>query len=126
MEHTGGSVVNIGRIHSKLTKPGFLSYATSKSALTGLTQSLAVDLGARIRVNEIQPAATDTEMLRKGFKNDPAAYDRLKGYHPLQCIASPDNIASAVIFLLSDKSSFISGSILSVDGAIGCRLHDPS
>ena len=72
-----GSVVNIGSIHSRLTKPSFISYATSKAALLGLTRSLAVDLGGRIRINIIQPGATDTDMLRAGFRDNEVAYGRL-------------------------------------------------
>lgn len=125
LENAKGSVVNIGSIHTKLTKPGFISYASSKSALAGLTRSLAVDLGKRVRINSIQPAATETEMLVAGFSKNKSAYDSLKDYHPLKRLAFPSEIASAALFLVSDKSGFISGSTLSIDGGIGCRLHDP-
>ena len=60
LEHLGaasGSVVNIASVHATLTKPNFVCYATSKAALAGLTRSMAVELGARVRVNAVCPAA---------------------------------------------------------------------
>jgi len=120
-----GSIVNIGSIHSKLTKPGFISYATSKAALLGLTQSMSVDCGQYVRVNAIQPAATATEMLLEGFKDSPEAYETLKAFHPTNTIASPSEIAEAVFFVISDQCLFMNGSVLDINGGIGARLHDP-
>lgn len=120
-----GSVVNIGSIHSKLTKPSFVSYATSKAALSGLTRSLAIDLGGRIRINIIEPGATDTEMLRAGFRDNETAYAKLKDYHPAGRLADPDEIAAAALFLVSDQSAFITGATLDISGGIAVRLHDP-
>jgi len=120
-----GSIVNIGSIHAKLTKPEFISYATSKTAILGLTQSMAVDCGKYVRVNAIQPAATATEMLLDGFKNNSAAFNTLKSFHPTNSIAAPDEIAQAVLFLISDQCQFMNGSILDIHGGIGARLHDP-
>ncbi|MBV7260588.1 SDR family oxidoreductase [Photobacterium sp. WH24] len=120
-----GSIVNIGSIHSKLTKPGFVSYATSKTALLGLTQALAVDSGHVIRVNAIQPAATATEMLLDGFKENPDAFEILKGFHPTRTIATPSEIAEAVKFVISDSCQFLNGSVIDINGGIGSRLHDP-
>jgi NAD(P)-dependent dehydrogenase (short-subunit alcohol dehydrogenase family) len=125
LESNHGSVVNIGSIHAKLTKPEFVSYATSKAALIGLTQSMAVDCGSRIRVNAIQPAATATEMLLAGFKDKPEAFSALKHFHPTKTIAEPLEIAKAVAFLLSDSIPFANGTVLDINGGIGHRLHDP-
>lgn len=125
LKNNKGSIVNIGSIHSKLTKPSFISYATSKSALLGLTQSLAVDCGEYIRVNAIQPAATATEMLLDGFKNSPEAFVALKAYHPTNSIAAPSEIGEAVTFIISECCQFLNGSVLDINGGIGARLHDP-
>lgn len=122
-----GAVVNIGSIHARLTKPGFVSYATSKSALRGLTQALAVDLGAQgIRINAIEPAALNTEMLRDGFRHQPDAIKELQAYHPAGRIGEPKEVAKIVVFLLSAQCQFMTGSVLSADGAISVRLHDPN
>lgn len=120
-----GAIVNVGSIHSKLTKPGFISYATSKTALLGLTQAMAVDIGEFVRVNAIQPAATATEMLLDGFKESPEAYTELKAFHPTKTIATPEEIAEAVFFLSSERCQFMNGSVLDINGGIGARLHDP-
>lgn len=125
LKRSHGSIVNIGSIHSKLTKPGFISYATSKTALLGLTQSLAVDGGEHVRVNAIQPAATATEMLLDGFKDNHEAFLELKSFHPTNSIATPEEIAEAVLFLISDQCPFLNGAVLDVNGGIGSRLHDP-
>ncbi len=121
----GGSIVNIGSIHAILTKPAFISYATSKAALQGLTRALAVDLGGQVRVNAVQPAATDTEMLREGFRGNTAGLALLEKYHPAGRLATPEEIAAMVVFLVSDECGFMTGSIINIDGGIGARLHDP-
>lgn len=125
LERARGSVVNVSSVHASLTKPGFAAYATSKAALLGLTRSLAVDLGSRVRVNCILPAATDTPMLRAGFEGNPSGYAALAAMHPNGRIATPDEVARVAVFLASADASAVTGAALSVDGAIGGRLHDP-
>jgi NAD(P)-dependent dehydrogenase (short-subunit alcohol dehydrogenase family) len=120
-----GCVVNIVSIHATLTKPGFAAYATSKAALAGLTRSLAVELGTRVRVNAIAPAAVDTPMLREGFAGRPHLLDSLGHAHPIGRIATAEEIATAAAFLASDQAEFITGTVLHVDGGISARLHDP-
>lgn len=120
-----GSIINIGSIHAKLTKPGFIAYATSKAALLGLTQAMAVDFGKDVRVNIIQPAAVSTDMLVNGFKENPEGLKQLESYHPSDCIGSPDEVAKLAIFLASEECHFINGATLDINGAIGARLHDP-
>ncbi|KOR31966.1 hypothetical protein TI05_10285 [Achromatium sp. WMS3] len=126
LEKSKGTIINIGSIHAKLTKPRFVSYATSKAALLGLTQAMAVDLGSKkIRVNIIQPAATATEMLIAGFEGKKDSLKELEQYHPIGRIAEPKEIAELAVFLVSDKAKFISGSAIGIDGGIGGRLYDP-
>lgn len=126
LKKSNGSIVNIGSIHSKLTKPEFISYATSKAALLGLTQAMAVDAGANIRVNIIQPAATATDMLVAGFDGNTESLNKLKAYHPTNSIGTPFEVANAVAFLLSDCCHFMNGASLDINGGIAVRLHDPS
>lgn len=125
LELANGCVINIGSIHAVATKPGFVAYATSKAALAGLTRALAVDLGSRVRVNCLNPAATATPMLLAGFQGQPEKLDELAEMHPLGRIAEPVEIARAAVFLASANASFITGATLQVDGGIGARLHDP-
>ena len=125
LERAGGSVVNIGSVHAAATKPGFVCYATSKAALVGLTRALAVDLGGRVRVNAINPAAVATPMLLEGFKGKNSQFATLGGMHPVGRIAVPAEIAQAAIFLASPHAAFVTGAAFDVDGGILSRLHDP-
>jgi NAD(P)-dependent dehydrogenase (short-subunit alcohol dehydrogenase family) len=124
LERGCGSIVNVASVHANLTKPGFVAYATSKAALVGLSRSLAVDLGRRVRVNAVLPAATATPMLTAAL---PGAgdLDALGAVHPLGRIAQPEEVAAAVVYLASEAASFITGAVLAVDGGVGARLHDP-
>ena len=126
LERASGSVVNVSSVHATATKPGFVAYATSKSALVGLTRSLAVDLGPRVRVNCVLPAATDTAMLRAGFQGEPGRLEALGAMHPIGRIATPDEVAHVVVFLASDAARVITGAAVAIDGGIGGRLHDPA
>ena len=125
LEDANGAIVNISSIHEKLTKPGFVAYATSKSALSGLTRSMAVDLGPRIRVNAICPAAIQTSMLEAGFSGRPQQFAALHQSHPAGRIGMPDEVANIARYLVADAPEFLTGSCLGLDGAIAGRLHDP-
>lgn len=126
LEAAGGSIVNIGSVHSRLTKPEFVAYATSKAGLRGLTQALAVDTGSRVRVNIIEPAAIATPMLIEGFTGHPDGISQLERYHPVSRIGQPADVASIAVFLASDQARFLNGATVNLDGGIGSRLHDPS
>ncbi len=120
-----GSVINIGSIHARLTKPGFTAYATSKAALAGFTRSLAVEVGSDVRINAIEPAAIDTPMLRDGFRTAPQMLQALHVHHPAARIGTPQEVAELALFLASDQANFVNGATISMDGGIGGRLHDP-
>jgi NAD(P)-dependent dehydrogenase (short-subunit alcohol dehydrogenase family) len=126
LEQASGSVVNVASIHAQLTKPGFVCYATSKAALVGLTKSMAVDLGPRVRVNAICPAAVETPMLLAGFEGQPEALEELLAKHPLKTIGKPKEIAEVALFLVSPRSSFMTGEIVGISGGIAARLNDPN
>ncbi|WP_421827539.1 SDR family NAD(P)-dependent oxidoreductase [Larkinella sp.] len=124
LEDVNGSIINIGSIHQQLTKRRFISYATSKSALIGLTRALAVDLEGRVRVNAISPAAIETDMLLAGFDGNQGALDELRKIHPVQRIGRPQDVATMALFLASENSGFIHGANLSLDGGISSVLKD--
>ncbi|MEM1218327.1 MAG: SDR family oxidoreductase [Bacteroidota bacterium] len=124
LEDRQGSIINIGSIHQQLTKPEFISYATSKSALVGLTKAMAVDLEGRVRVNAISPAAIETDMLRAGFDNDESAIDELRRLHPVQRIGYPDDVAKLALFLASENNGFVHGANFHLDGGISSVLKD--
>jgi len=121
-----GSIVNIGSIHSKLTKPRFCAYSTSKAALSGLTRALALEFSGEVNVNVILPGATRTAMLLAGFREQPEKYQELESFQPVGRIAEPEEIAHLALFLCSEHARFITGSDFPIDGGIGACLHDPA
>lgn len=120
-----GSVVNISSIHATQTKERFVTYATTKGALSSLTRNLAVDLKDRIRINAIEPAAVGTEMLRAGFEGDQGKLAELEATHPISRIARPEEIAQLTVFLCSQKARFVHGACISASGGIAGSLNDP-
>jgi len=125
LESSKGSIINISSIHQVLTKPGFTAYATSKAALSGLVRAMAVDLGGRVRVNAIAPAATSTPMLLAGFEGKEALFEQLSNMHPLGRISTPEEVAKVALFLSSGNAGSITGAVINVDCGISGRLHDP-
>jgi len=124
LEESKGSIINIGSIHERLTKKRFISYATSKSALIGLTRAMAVDLEGRVRVNAVSPAAIETKMLLEGFDNNEEKVKELEALHPVQRIGYPEDVAKLVLFLASENNGFIHGANISLDGGISSVLKD--
>lgn len=93
--------------------PGMAAYAASKAGLIGLTQALATEHGAAgIRVNALLPGGTKTAMAG----DDPDVLRYVEGLHALKRMAEPEEIARAALFMVSDQSSFVTGSALIADG----------
>lgn len=118
----GGSVVNIGSIHSSQSKKGFLVYATTKGAIKTMTQNLSLELAPDIMVNCIAPAAIDTPMLKAGLSKE--EYLRLRKFHPVDSIGSPVEL-SKLVFTLCERNIFLTGAFIEYDGGISKLLHDP-
>jgi NAD(P)-dependent dehydrogenase (short-subunit alcohol dehydrogenase family) len=91
--------------------------ASSKGALEGLMRALAAELAPKIRVNCVAPSLTDTPLTQKLLNTDEKRLQN-EQRHPLKRIGKPDDIAAAVEFLLSEKSSWITGQVLHVDGGM--------
>jgi len=118
----GGSIVNIGSIHSSHSKKGFLIYATTKGAIRTMTQNLSLELAPDIMVNCIAPAAIDTPMLKAGLSKE--EYQQLRKFHPVNRIGSPAEL-SKLVFTLCERNIFLTGSCIEYDGGISKLLHDP-
>jgi NAD(P)-dependent dehydrogenase (short-subunit alcohol dehydrogenase family) len=124
LERVNGCIINISSIHHKLTKKRFIAYATSKSALIGLTKAMSVDFQGRVRVNSISPAAIDTPMLLDGFDNNQKMVDELKKIHPIQRIGKPEEVSRLALLLAESELGFINGANIGIDGGIGNVLKD--
>jgi 3alpha(or 20beta)-hydroxysteroid dehydrogenase len=112
----GGSIVNISSTGGLLGLPAVGAYVASKWAVTGLTKTAAIELGAKnIRVNSVHPGSIETPMtMMEGLTKDDFApfYDRL----PIARLGTVDDVAKMVVFLASDESSYCTGSEFVVDG----------
>jgi NAD(P)-dependent dehydrogenase (short-subunit alcohol dehydrogenase family) len=124
LEKSNGCIINISSIHHQLTKKRFVAYATSKSALVGLTKAMSVDFQGRVRVNCISPAAIDTPMLLDGFANEQGKIDELNKLHPAQRIGKPEEVSHLALLLAESKLGFINGANILIDGGIGNVLND--
>lgn len=114
-----GAIVNNSSIGSLRGNPELPAYGAMKRALNSLTESAAVTYGPEgIRVNAIAPGTTLTEMIRSWEASSPGVIDRLNEKTPLRRAAEPDEIAQAAAWLLSDRSSYVTGTVLRVDGGM--------
>lgn len=115
MEKQGGGVIlNTSSMVSISGQPSGVAYPTSKFAVNGFTVSLARELGPKgIRVNAVAPGITATDMMRAVPKE---VIDPMIARIPLRRLGQPEDIANAFLFLASDKASYITGVVLSVDG----------
>ena len=112
----GGSIINISSTYGHLGARGASVYSASKHAVEGLTKSAALEAaGSGVRVNAVAPGPTDTAMLSR-FTGSAERKAGLVAGVPLQRMGEPDEIANAIVFLASSKSSFTTGQVLSIDG----------
>ncbi|MBR1923022.1 MAG: SDR family oxidoreductase [Paludibacteraceae bacterium] len=115
--HKGSSVVFVSSVDGpKVVHAGNTVYSGSKSALVGMARNMAIDLaGKKIRVNCVLPGTTDTPMIHTGSATDETLAETAKSF-PMKRFAQPEEIANAIIFLLSDATSYITGTEITVDG----------
>jgi NAD(P)-dependent dehydrogenase (short-subunit alcohol dehydrogenase family) len=109
-----GAIVNMSSGAGLLGVPGFSGYTATKAAEIAMTKSSAVEVAPHgIRINAVAPGLVDTQLVAA---LDPATRESISAAHPLGRIARPAEIADAVVWLLSDKASFVTGIALPVDG----------
>ena len=115
-EQGGGCIINTSSMVSISGQPSGVAYPASKSAVNGLTWSLARELGpSNIRVNAVAPGITKTDMVAALPEQ---MIQPLINAIPLRRVGEPEDIANAFLFLASDMASYVTGEILSVDGAM--------
>lgn len=115
MREHGGSIINTSSMVSIYGQPSGVGYPTSKFAVNGMTKSLARELGrSGIRVNAVAPGVTRTDMVA-ALPAD--MVERISAPIPLGRIGEPEEVANVFLFLASDLSSYVTGTVISVDGA---------
>jgi NAD(P)-dependent dehydrogenase (short-subunit alcohol dehydrogenase family) len=115
-----GAVVNVSSVNGLRSFPGLLAYCVSKSAIDQLTRCAALELAPKqVRVNSVNPGVTVTNLHRRaGLKDEQysAFLERSKETHPLGRPGRPEDIAELILFLASDRSSWMTGETIALDG----------
>lgn len=122
LEQGAGSIVNISSNASLRGQVYNTAYAAAKAGVNILTQSSAAEYGSKgIRINAVSPGVVRTPGVEKYFAEQPKIAEGLKRAAVMNRLGEPEEIAEAVVFLCSDRASFITGQILSVDGGAAVR-----
>ena len=122
LEQGEGSIVNISSNASLRGQVYNTAYAAAKAGVNILTQSSAAEYGSKaIRINAVSPGVVRTPGVEKYFAEQPKIAEGLKRAAVMNRLGEPEEIAEAVVFLCSDRASFITGQILSVDGGAAVR-----
>ncbi|TLP79603.1 SDR family NAD(P)-dependent oxidoreductase [Maribacter sp. ACAM166] len=113
----GSSMVFFSTVAVGTGMPFHTSVAAAKGAIEGFTKSMAAEYAPKIRVNAIAPSLVDTSLSSRLLSNDKKR-ESMDARHPLKRVGKPEDIASSAVFLLSDKSTWVTGQIIGVDGGL--------
>src|SRR5262249_33728351 len=134
----GGAIVNMSSIHAHETTPGSAAYVCTKAGLEGLTRAMAVELAPkRVRVNAVVPGvilsyagteARDDSGLAKKEEESLRRIEEVEGlcHQPWPVNGTPGDVANLIAFLLSEASSFISGTCIAIDGGLSADVRTAS
>ena len=121
-----GVVINVASVQAFLSQQKVAAYTTAKSALLGLTRSIAVDYSPAIRSVAVCPGTIDTPMLREALALSPdpdIVMQECIDMHLTKRIGSPEEVAELILFLCSSKASFITGQAIRIDGGLGITIQ---
>jgi NAD(P)-dependent dehydrogenase (short-subunit alcohol dehydrogenase family) len=120
LRESGGNIVNIASDAGLMGNPNSSIYCASKGGVVNMTRALALELAPEVRVNCVCPGYVDTDMVRRDWidkSDNPASMEKmLCDYAPMKRMATPEEIASSVLYLATAESEFITGSALQIDG----------
>ena len=116
LKNGGGTIANVASIAGLVGSAGISPYVSSKHAVTGLTKNAALEYAQQgIRVNAVCPGGVDTDMVRD-FLSEEFTMEMMGAMHPIGRMGQPEEIAELMVWLCSDRSSFMTGSIIPIDG----------
>lgn len=118
----GGAIVNVSSLMGLVGYPNATAYCASKGAVTGMSKAAALDgakMDPKVRVNSLHPGVIWTEMITDQFGDSQELSDAFAADTPLRIIGLPEHMADAILYLVSDQSSFMTGAELTVDGGRG-------
>jgi NAD(P)-dependent dehydrogenase (short-subunit alcohol dehydrogenase family) len=121
-----GVIINMASVQAFVSQPKVAAYTTAKTAILGLTRSIAVDYSPYIRCVAVCPGTIDTPMLRDSFALSPDPNEVLQeciDMHLAKRIGTPDEVAELVMYLSDDKASFITGQAIRIDGGLGITIQ---
>lgn len=117
LKNGGGAIVNMSSVAGIVGTPGLPIYIASKHAVLGLTKAVALEYAKEgIRINAVCPGVIETDLFNRAVADNPEVIERLIAMHPIGRVGKPEEIAEAVIWLCSDKASFVTGQSLPLDG----------
>ena len=126
LRKSGGSIINMSSVNAFFTEPGCAGYCATKAGIIGLSKAMAIDHGHEgVRVNCICPGYIDTGLAEGYFQSqaDPTAARAAAGkLHALGRIGRPEEVGNAAVFLASQEASFVTGSVVVVDGGFSSGL----
>ena len=121
-----GVIINVASVQAFVSQEKVAAYTTSKTAILGLTRSIAIDYAPHIRCVAVCPGTIDTPMLRDAIKLSPDPGQVLQesiDMHILKRIGTPKEVAALISFLCSDSASFITGQAIRIDGGLGIKTE---
>ncbi len=126
LEKDKGVVINVASVQAFVSQPKVAAYTTAKTAILGLTRSIAVDYSPYIRCVAVCPGTIDTPMLRDAFELSPdpnAVMQECIDMHLTKRIGTADEVAELIMYLCDDKASFITGQAIRIDGGLGVTIQ---
>ncbi len=121
LKNGGGSIINMASILGQVSFLGAVAYVAAKHGVVGITQNAAVEYASQgVRVNAVGPGFISTPMIQ-ALEDNKQAYDQLVALHPLGRLGKPEEVAELVIWLSSEKASFVTGAYYPVDGGYLAR-----
>jgi len=119
-KHNLGHIINISSIWSVVAKDGRMGYSATKSAINGVTRTLALEYANKnILINSVAPGYVNTELTKQN--NSETEIDKISKQIPIQRLAEPEEIANLVFFLSSDQNTYITGQTIIIDGGFTCQ-----